>query len=155
MATGKLPPAEEEYYDDQPLPEGPSEPETLTDAIVQKTPWWFISVFLHAVLFALSALITVIAFDKPDEEVVVVAQPRKPPPEPEIEKPKDLQQAEKFLDIEKQDEDPIFKRAEEADHNESDDNEEYQSMKGDSTDFKSDKPFKGQGLNDSIGAGGG
>lgn len=159
MARAKNAPEEEHYdeekYIEEELPEGPQEPETLTDVIVQKTPWWFISVFVHAVLFAISALIVVIAEPKNDEEVVVVAAPRKPPPEPEIEKPKDLQHAEKFLDIEKQVEDPIFKRAEESDHNESEDNEEYQSMKGDSTDFKSDKPFKGQGLNDSIGAGGG
>ena len=52
---------DQEYYDDEPLPEGPTEPETLTDVIVSKTPWWFISVFVHAVLFAVSALIIVIA----------------------------------------------------------------------------------------------
>lgn len=146
---------EEEQYEDEPLPEGPREPETLTDQIIQKTPWWFLSIFGHGLAFLLIAFIVVVAGPNKDEEVVVVAAPRKPPPEPEIEKPKDLQHAEKFLDIDKQVEDPIFKRAEEADHNESDDNEEFESMKGDSTDFKSDKPFKGQGLNDSIGAGGG
>jgi Ca-activated chloride channel family protein len=47
------------------------------------------------------------------------------------------------------------KSGETADHNESLDDEEFQKAKGDSLDFVSDKPFKGKGTYDVLGAGGG
>lgn len=64
------------------------------------------------------------------------------PSDIEIERPKGLEYARKFLDVEKSVEDPIFRRAEEFDHNETED-DDPQSMKGASTDFKNDKPFRG------------
>lgn len=146
---------DDQYVDEEPLPEGPQEPETMTDLIVHHTPWWFISAFIHAIGFALMALAISVDTSKKEEEVVVVAPPRTPPPEPEIEKPKDLEQQEKFLDIPQKADEVVFKRAEVSEVNESDDQEDFKSMKGESTDFKSDKPFKGKGINSSIGGGGG
>jgi hypothetical protein len=148
------------YDDDQqaegePLPAGPYEGETFTDMIVHKTPWWFISVFIHAIAFTICALIVVIAKPIEDTEIVTVQAPKPPPPEPEIEKPKDLEQTEKTVDIKAEVDDPIFKKAEESDRTESDNNEDFRENKGDSPNEVSDKPYKGPGLNDSIGSGGG
>lgn len=101
-------------------------------------------------------LAAAIACDPAEPEPVVVAEPA-PPPEPEIAKPVDLVPpeivvVEKFADIERRIDDPIFER---ADHNECDDSAEYQSMPGDSNDYSSDRPFRGPGLNDRIGGVGG
>jgi len=50
--------------------------------------------------------------------------------------------------------DPVYRKdAEEADHNQTADEEDFKKAKGDSLDFVSDKPFKGKGTYDTIGGG--
>ncbi|MBI4566398.1 MAG: terpene cyclase/mutase family protein [Planctomycetes bacterium] len=157
-APDDLPPEEEELVEEeqeeeQELP--PGEPQTFTDKLVAKTPWWGMSIGIHVVMALFMAYLIAAGKARPDEEAVVVAAPRKPRPIPEMEKPKDLQQ-NKPLDMKKAVEDPVFKKnAEESDHNETADEEEFQKAKGDSLDFVSDKPFKGKGTYDTIGGGGG
>ncbi|MBI2931822.1 MAG: terpene cyclase/mutase family protein [Planctomycetes bacterium] len=132
----------------------PGEPETFTDKLIAKTPWWAMSTGIHVVLALLMAWLVVIGSPPDDDDAVVVAPPRKPRVIPDMEKPPDLPN-EKVLDMKKSTEDPVFKKEEEADHNETEDNEEFQKAKGDSLDFVSDKPFKGKGTYDTIGTGGG
>ncbi len=51
---------------------------------------------------------------------------------------------------------PVFvKDAEETDHNESTNEEEFKQAKGDTTDFLADKALRGPGITDSLGTGGG
>ncbi len=159
MATSRVPvnepdPAEEQDAL-QDLPAN-TEPQTMTDKVVHMTPWWALSTGLHVVMALMLAYLAVVGAPPVEEEPVVVAAPRKPRPIPEMEKPKDLDPNKKILDMKKAVEDPVFKKdAEEADHNETDDNEEFMKAKGDSMDFVSDKPFKGKGTYDVLGAGGG
>jgi hypothetical protein len=153
-------PGEEEYEEEEELEEEerelpPGEPQTTTDILIAKTPWWGISVAIHALVAVIAALFW--ATEAIEEvEAVVMSPPRKPREIPIMEKPKNIDPNKKLLDIEKSAEDPIFRKdAEEADHNETDDDAEFEKMKGDSLDFVSDKPFKGKGTYDVIGGGGG
>jgi hypothetical protein len=158
MATRQDPPPEEEYYEEgeEELPELPAgEPQTFTDTLVAKTPYWVISTFSWSIILGFFALVWGSGVPKVDDDAVVVSPPRKPRQIPEMEKPKDLDPNKKVLDNPKKTDDPIFRKVEEADHNESDDDEEFKKMKGDSLDFVSDKPFKGKGTYDTIGGGGG
>ena len=132
----------------------PSEPETPIEKLVQKTPWWSISVGLHTVAALIVAFFWVVQA-RGDEEAVVVSPPRKPRVIPEMEQPKDLKQEKKTLDVEQTADEIVYKKAVVSDHNETADEEEFEKMKGDSLDFVSDKPFKGHGTYDVIGGGGG
>jgi hypothetical protein len=145
---------EEGMEEEKELP--PGEPQTFTDKVIHATPWWAISTGIHVVIALICAYMVVLAKPAGEEEAVVVAPPRKPRPVPEMEKPKDLNPNEKILDIKKAVDDPVYKKdAEESDHNETADDEDYQKAKGDSLDFVSDKPFKGKGTYDTIGGGSG
>jgi hypothetical protein len=53
------------------------------------------------------------------------------------------------------DQPPVWKNAEEAERNESDNDDDARQDKGESYDFKSDKPLKGMGVLDPLGVGGG
>jgi hypothetical protein len=160
MATRNVPPPdeepieeEEEQQEERELP--PGEPQTTGEKMIAATPWWAISLGIHVVIALLCGWFWVVAAPE-EEEAVVVSPPRKPKPLPEMEKPKDLNPNKKILDMAKSVEDPVYRKdAEESDHNETADDEEFQKAKGDSLDFVSDKPFKGKGTYDVIGAGGG
>lgn len=157
MATRNVPMPEEEPLEDEQeemdLP--PPPPETIGGKIIANTPWWAISTGGHVMVALLIGFFWA-ANANIDEEAVVVSPPRKPRQLPEMEKPKDLDPNKKVLDMEKSVEDPIYRKdAEESDHNETADNEEFAKAKGDSMDFVSDKPFKGKGTYDVIGGGGG
>lgn len=158
MAKNAPLPPEEEPVEEVPVEHElpPGEPQTFTDRLISKTPWWAISVGLHVVVAIVTMFGIALSKNDDDEEAVIVSQPRKPRPLPEMEKPQNLDPTKKVLDMTKQSEDPTFKKdATESDHNESDDNEDFNKMKGDSLDFVSDKPFKGKGTYDVIGGGGG
>ncbi|MHC4607362.1 MAG: prenyltransferase/squalene oxidase repeat-containing protein [Planctomycetota bacterium] len=149
---------EREYEEHPPeeleLPAG--EPQTFFEKVVAKTPWWAISVGAHALAVMILSFIVVFAMPLRETEAVTLVHtpPEKkdiifdPPPGPHIPTP--------FIPIPETHEEPVWRKyAETADHNESDDDEDFQKMKGDSFDFVSDKPFKGKGVCDAIGAGGG
>jgi len=144
---------QEEMEEQQELPAG--EPETLGEQIIAKTPWWAISFGVHVVIAFILTYLIVLGEDKKDEELVKISARRDPVEQPEM-KPVDLPERKKILDMKKSVEDPVFRKdAEESDHNETADEEEFQKAKGDSVDFVSDKPFKGKGTYDVIGGGGG
>jgi hypothetical protein len=154
---------QEDYVDpnapqeELPPPEVQQDPEDWTDRIVQATPWWAISIGLHG-LFLLMAIYIVMGSTMPTqtEEVTMMKLPEKPLEQPKFELPRDIFDNRKPIRQDKAVEDPVFiKDAEESDHNETANEEEFQQAKGDSKDFLSDKPFKGPGVNDSIGVGGG
>jgi hypothetical protein len=126
------------------------------DRIIRNTPWWALSVSLHALLLLVAIYVMLEAVTPPqDEEVMMIKLPHRPM-EQEIEFPRDVFDNRKPIRAENAVEDPVFIRdAEESDHNETANDEEFQQAKGDSKDFLSDLPFKGTGVNDSIGVGGG
>ena len=147
---------EDEYDEEQDVlsDEYPTEPETAAEAFVKKTPWWSISIGMHAMVAMIVGFFWVINAVE-DEEAVVVRPPRTPREIPKMEE-LDIPPAEKILDMKKSVEDPVYvKDAVESDHNETADEEEFKSAKGDSLDFVSDKPFQGKGTYDVIGGGGG
>ena len=138
-----------------PPPPRPHDEPSTAERLIGKTPWWAISTGLHVVVALLLGWFWV-AQATEDDEAVVMSAPRKPRLLPEMEKPRDVDPNRKVLDMQKSVEDPVFKKdAEESDHNETADEEEFMKAKGDSLDFVSDKPFKGKGTYDVVGGGGG
>jgi ElaB/YqjD/DUF883 family membrane-anchored ribosome-binding protein len=132
-------------------------PEDWTDRIVGATPWWAISIGVHG-LFLLLAIYVVMGSSLPPmaEEVAMLTLPAKPLERPPVVFKRDVFDNRKIVRAESAVEDPVFiKDAEEAKHNETANDEEFKEAKGDSKDFLSDKPFKGTGVNDAIGVGGG
>jgi hypothetical protein len=132
------------------------EPDSLSDRIVSKTPWWFVSVFLHAIAFIVAALVIVIARPPGDLEVVSVnPAPWRPLMEPDITPPKDLQPSRADVPVQNSDSDPIFKRPEEAERAETDNDSDLRTERGESLDAPADRPFKGPSLSDVAGIQGG
>ena len=90
----------EEIYEDEMDHEALEElPQSPGDGILEKTPWWAISVGLHLVLVLVLSFIIVLGAVHEDAEAVVVSPPRKPRQLPEMDKPKDNQK--KVVDIKK------------------------------------------------------
>ncbi len=120
---------------------------------VKRTPWWAISVAFHLLIFLVLLSIKMgEAGEQPPPPITVNIQP--PPPDPlKLEKPE--REEESDIEDEKSVEDPTLRDAEEADHNETADNEDFEQAKGDSLDFISDKNQQNTGVFDSIGLGGG
>src|ERR1043166_5794508 len=107
------------------------------------SPWWLVSTGVHVVLL-LAASLYYIEKNVPidDSEVAVVVGAKSAPAVQEIERPRDVFERRGIPKDDQQThptEEPaiFFPNAEESDHNESADNEEYQQMKGDSKDFLS------------------
>ena len=80
---------EEEYEDDvvvgEELP--PGEPESAGEKLFAKTPWWAISIGIHAMvalIVGFSWVVSAVA----EEEAVVVSPPRQPRVIPEMIHPK-------------------------------------------------------------------
>ncbi|MBI3271932.1 MAG: terpene cyclase/mutase family protein [Planctomycetes bacterium] len=170
---------------EEPMDEEQGAPRALADRIrdnidfdawlqeqVKKTPWWAISLAGHAMLLALLSVITFSTQEVHSEEVPIIVTV--PPPKVakiEIERPQGLVERKGVPTGDTQpsatDEPAIyFPDAEESDHNESADGEDYGQMKGDSKEFISYLPGesggikgrqtgKGPGLTDAIGIGGG
>ncbi len=136
----------------------------------RNTPWWAISIAFHALVLACLTLITFSKeiFKAETPTVVQIA----PKPKTKVELPErprgivdraGLNTGEPTASSEPA---IFFPGAEESDHNESADGEDYGQMKGDSYEFlsylpgseggtKGRQPGKGQGVYDAIGVGGG
>jgi hypothetical protein len=122
----------------------------------KSTPWWIISIAAHALMVMVFMAITFseenIDLNKAGEVNYNIADA----PPVDNEKP-----PEQELDLEDDTEKEILEKpivrpyAEEDVKNESNDNEEYEKMKGDSENMLSDSPLKGNGVYDTIGVGGG
>ena len=95
------------------------EDDSLTDQIVDKTPWWFLSAFCHAILFALSALVIVIAGSEKEIPLFAFAPPTRIPPPFVLDPPKEFNPTEMPVPTKTNFEDEIFKHnAEEAENEE-------------------------------------
>jgi len=146
--------AEFEGDDRLPYEDLPTEPEGAGEKVIQKTPWWAISTGLHVVGALLIGFFWAVQLPA-DDSAVVVAPPRKPRPLPVMDKPQDVTENTKVLDVKQASEEVVYRKVEESDHTETADDEEFEKAKGDSLDFVSDKPFKGKGTYDVIGGGAG
>ena len=145
--------ANEEYYERSGPPDGSMQ--LLLQDQLKKTPWWMMSIAVHAV----ALLITYFIMYSSAPEKAAMDVSMDVPPEQEDQFEEEIKPDEEELDKDiKTDEppieDPVIKDAEESDHNETDNNEEYEQSKGDQ-DAVSDKPFQGKYWNDAIGVGGG
>jgi ElaB/YqjD/DUF883 family membrane-anchored ribosome-binding protein len=129
------------------------EPAGAADQLVRKTPWWVISMGLHAAVALIAALFWVADTLAEEVEVSVINPPRKLPEPPVYEKHKTKSPTK--LPIKEVADKTIFRRVQQSDHVEQDIDEEFQEMAGDLSNCVSDKPFKGKGIYDTIGGGGG
>jgi hypothetical protein len=123
---------------------------------LQKTPWWMISVAVHAVLLMIGYFV---AYSTPTVRPPVdvqmdVAEIDDDPFEEPLELPEKELDAEINSD-EPPIEDPIINDNEVSDHDETDTNSEFEETSGEDDDAKSDKPFTGKSWNTAIGVGGG
>lgn len=129
----------------------PGEPQGTGEKLIQKTPWWAISIGLHALAALILGFLIVVQQPAESDEIVVM---RKPRPKPEVP---DMTTADVKapvpIDVQTTATDPML-TLERDDHNETPDEEDFQKAKGD-PDFVSDKPFRGKGAGDVIGGGGG
>ena len=126
----------------------------LLDEQKQRLPWFLVSLAFHAMLFFIFSLIPVGKKGGGGEkEVITNIVPEEIPemiePEREVlETDKPIKQDEEPT------EEPVIKDAEEADHNETADEEDWEQSKG-QEDQLSDKPFEGKGFLSNLGLGGG
>ncbi|MFT5289322.1 MAG: hypothetical protein ACI8QS_001491 [Planctomycetota bacterium] len=134
------------------LPKPWEEETTFNDVLYDwmgRAPWLAISVAAHLLVFIIVQSIPWGAFGGDDEtsfEATTVKAPEEELEEPEEEIEEEIE--------EEPIEEPVLKDAEVSDHNETDDNQEFESSEGD-PDFNSDSPFDSDNLNDVIGIGGG
>ncbi|MDP6957365.1 MAG: hypothetical protein QF645_00990 [Planctomycetota bacterium] len=120
------------------------------DRLVEKTPWWVVSSFFHIVILMVAALLFGVGVMVQEDIPVVVRPAMIPIVIPEMEELPDLEYAEKLLDIPKKNDSPLFRKVEERDQSQSDD-DEFKKTNKESTDFTSDKPFQDRFLTDVIG----
>ena len=122
--------------------------DTATENLVQKTPWWAISISLHALGALLIAFFWVVVPVTADEPPVGILKPppidppefkHKPPPHKKL-----WDRPEKAREV-------AYKKAEEADESQTPDDEIFKKNKGDSEDMLVDKPFKSKAATDTIG----
>ncbi|MDP7035708.1 MAG: terpene cyclase/mutase family protein [Planctomycetota bacterium] len=146
---------EEEYYeDDFPHEEEDGFNQFLHEQ-ARRAPWWMMSIGIHAIMIALCLLIP---WEQPTKTVVqeFTATLEQDEVEEEVEEEEDWEEEEELNPEEEPTENPVEKDdAIEADHNESDDNEEFEQDKGDSEDAMSDQNFDSKFTNTAVGLGGG
>lgn len=135
------------------LPKPWEEETTFNDVLydwMSRAPWLAISAAAHIIALLILALVPWHLFEsnKPKEIQAQLEQPVEDPFEdPPEEEPEELEEEEPL-------EEPVIKDAEVSDHNETEDNQEFESSEGD-PDHISDSPFDSDNTNDVIGIGGG
>lgn len=135
---------------DQPI----VQTEPLTDRLISRTPWWAISVGLHAALALVLTFVVVLGKSDEGEEAILVRPPQKTRPMPEYEPPKDQTPTNQILDIQKTSEQTMWEKKDDT-KTESDDYEKTDFVKGDDTSFVHKSEFKSKSTNTSIGLQGG
>ena len=135
------------------LPKSWEEETTFNDVLydwMSRAPWLAISAAAHVIVLLILSLVPWHIFDTAEEKPIQatleqpVEEPFEDPPE---EEPEEIEEEEPL-------EEPVLKDAEVSDHNETDDQQEYESSEGD-PDYLSDSPFDDKAFNDVIGIGGG
>ncbi len=135
------------------LPKSWEEETTFNDVLYDwmgRAPWLAISAGAHVMAFLLLAVIPWGMFDSTEPAEITAAVEQAPEEvfeDPEEEEIEEIEEEEPL-------EEPVIKDAEVSDHNETEDNQEYESSEGD-PDFLSDSPFDDKAFNDVIGIGGG
>src|SRR5262245_39214127 len=109
---------------------------------ISNAPWWFISAGIHLVILLIATLVTIERLHQIEaSEVVVTVTPPRASGIQELERPRDVFERKGIPKDEPgaPTEEPaiFFPEAKESDHNESNDNEDYGQMKGDSKEFTS------------------
>ena len=111
---------EEEFDDDvQGVGEGfpPGEPETVGEKLVARTPWWAISIGMHAMVALIVGFFWVVAAIA-EETVVELLPPRPPRVIPAMKKKVTIDPKKKLLDMNTSVTDPVYKKAIKSDHTE-------------------------------------
>ncbi|MFH1022646.1 MAG: prenyltransferase/squalene oxidase repeat-containing protein [Planctomycetota bacterium] len=156
-------PAEAEAAEETPeeaIVEEASPAEDWLSEQFKRTPWWAMSLGIHG-LILMFCWLTVLAVSDEKKEVVVAIPIQERPPEPEYDENKlrdivkSTKEVETDSDLPPVENPVVVKDFETSDHNETANNEDFMQMKGDSTNFLSNQPFKGYGALDVIGTGGG
>ncbi|MCU0722438.1 MAG: terpene cyclase/mutase family protein [Planctomycetes bacterium] len=128
----------------------------LEEALTQ-APWWLISVAVHGLVGLVLLMLSFTSYQGEASSALLTEIPEKQDEEQKLDEKleRDVFRDERPVEADEVPiEDPTIKDAEIADHNETDDNEDYESSKG-VEDAVSDKPFQGKYWNGSIGIGGG
>ncbi len=135
------------------LPKPWEEEVTFNDILYEwmsRAPWLAISAAAHVIVLLILSLIPWSLF-APQQETIIEATLEQAPEEvfedPPEEEPEEIEEEEPI-------EEPVLKDAEISDHNETEDEQDYESSEGD-PDFLSDSPFDDKNFNDVIGIGGG
>jgi hypothetical protein len=135
------------------LPKSWEEEVTFNDMLYDwmgRAPWFLLSIAIHGIGLLVMVLIPWHLFGGAPDKVIDADIAQAPeevfedPPEEEIEE----------IEEEEPIEEPILKDAEVSDHNETDDDQPFESSEGD-PDFLSDSPFDDKNFNSIIGIGGG
>ncbi len=139
---------------------------------VRNTPWWLISIAFHLIVLAGMTVITFKEEVHLKEEPTIIPLSAKVEKKLDLERPRDVFERKGIPKVGQENAAPtdepaiFFPDAEESDHNESADNEDYGKMKGDSEEFLSAMPGEGGGIRgrqpgkapgvyDAMGVGGG
>jgi len=152
---------EEELLEDEEMMDG-EQPSGFFDSLSGQfgaAPWWVISGAFHGLLLLLITLISMAVIRPTDNDVIVTTSLEKAkPPEYDEKKPRDVfkNQVESPEDLPPV-EHPVVvhEEVEVADHNETADDMDNATAKGDSMDAISDVPLGGVGFVAAIGLGGG
>jgi hypothetical protein len=162
-------------YAEQPAAMPPAEGQAFSSWIeeqVRNTPWWLISIAFHLILLAGMTVITFKEEFKLKEEPTIIPLQSQAPKKLDLDRPRDVFERKGIPKPGQENAKPtdepaiFFPDAEESDHNESADNEDYGKMKGDSEEFLSAMPGEGGGIRgrqpgkapgvyDAMGVGGG
>ncbi len=127
----------------------------FTDRLISRTPWWAISIGLHAVLALVMVYVVALGSSADDEEAVVVHVAKKLRPLDEFDPPKDLPPTNKILDLKKTSEETVFRKTNEDRKVETRDEDFREMARGDDTSLVDKNPFKSRNPNSSIGLQGG
>ena len=119
---------------------------------LKRTPWLLYSGAIHAVIAIILHFFSSSTGSAPPVKPLQVAAAEQK--QDELEEVKTEEETEEIKPEEEVTEQPVEKDTEIADHNETDNNEEWEESKGEE-DQISDKPFDGTQSNDAIGLGGG
>ncbi|NUN49630.1 MAG: hypothetical protein HUU15_12455, partial [Candidatus Brocadiae bacterium] len=170
-------PQEPEYdaqYEQAPMPPdgGQYSFSSWVEEQVRNTPWWLISIAFHLIVLAGMTVITFKEEVKLKEEPTIIPLASKVEKKLDLERPRDVFERKGIPKAGANNSAPteepaiFFPDAEESDHNESADNEDYGKMKGDSEEYLSAMPGEGGGIRgrqpgkaagvyDAMGVGGG
>ncbi len=127
--------------------------ESAADKLVHRTPWWGISVGLHAAIALAFGWIVVMAEPAPSEAAVVVQPPRRKKPDPTFERVPDRGQTP--LEVKETSHESALLRDPNDTKLEICEEMEERTLRGQNENFLTEHPFNSKNANSTIGTGGG